>query len=119
MERFIKYAAIVIVVVIIKGYFGKPDSSGGDGLVPQTARTPTIYNIPQKAIPVTSAAKILPELELPKLEMPKITPPVAPNIDSLKALIIPAEAPNIDSLKAEIEATQFRLPELKISQVTE
>lgn len=104
MERFIKYAAIIIVVVIIKGYFGKPDSSGGDGLVPQTYRTPTIYNIPQKAIPVTSAAKILPELELPKLEMPKITPPVAPNIDSLKA---------------EIEATQFRLPELKISQVTE
>ena len=109
MERFIKYAAIIIVVVIIKGYFGKPDSSGGDGLVPQTYRTPTIYNIPQKTIPVTSAAKILPELELPelelpKLEMPKITPPVAPNIDSLKA---------------EIEATQFRLPELKISQVTE
>ncbi len=119
MERFIKYAAIIIVVVIIKGYFGKPDSSGGDGLVPQTYRTPTIYNIPQKAIPVTSAAKILPELELPKLEMPKITPPVAPNIDSLKALITPPVAPNIDSLKAEIEATQFRLPELKISQVTE
>ncbi|MBO5217257.1 MAG: hypothetical protein J6B41_05880 [Alistipes sp.] len=109
MERFIKYAAIIIVVVIIKGYFGKPDSSGGDGLVPQTYRTPTIYNIPQKAIPVTSAAKILPELELPKLEMPKLEMPK----------ITPPVAPNIDSLKAEIEATQFRLPELKISQVTE
>lgn len=114
MERFIKYAAIVIVVVIIKGYFGKPDSSGGDGIVPQTYRTPTIYNIPQKAIPVTSAAKILPELELPELELPELE---LPKLEMPK--ITPPVAPNIDSLKAEIEATQFRLPELKISQVTE
>lgn len=124
MERFFHYAAIILAVAVIKACLGESDN--GSGITPQSFRTPTIYNMSSLPPAAISPATPLPKLEIvetPKLEMPRIELPKLPpkfEIAELPA-IVPPKAPNIDSLAAEIEATQFRLPELslKISQATE
>lgn len=107
MERFIKYVAIILAVAVVKAYFGESD--GGDRVVPQKPRTPTIYNMPA----TISVAKPLPKLELPEIAIPKM-----PQMPELRKLEPPTPV-DIDSLKAEIEATQFRLPELNLTKLSE
>lgn len=119
MERFFHYAAIILAVAVIKACLGESDN--GSGITPQSFRTPTIYNMPSLPPAAISPSTPLPKLEIvemPKIELPKLPPKL--EIAELPA-IVPPKAPNIDSLSAEIEATQFRLPELslKISEATE
>lgn len=110
MERFIKYVAIILAVAVVKAYFGGTD--GGDRVVPQKPRTPTIYNMPA----TISVAKPLPKLELPEIAIPKMSEmPKMPELPKLE----PPTPVDIDSLKAEIEATQFRLPELSLTKLSE
>lgn len=113
MERFIKYVAIILAVAVVKAYFGETD--GGDRVVPQKPRTPTIYNMPA----TISVAKPLPKLELPEIAIPKMSEmPKMPKMSELPKLEPPTPV-DIDSLKAEIEATQFRLPELNLTKLSE
>ena len=110
MERFIKYVAIILAVAVVKAYFGGTD--GGDRVVHQKPRTPTIYNMPA----TISVAKPLPKLELPEIAIPKMSEmPKMPELPKLE----PPTPVDIDSLKAEIEATQFRLPELNLTKLSE
>lgn len=116
MERFIKYVAIILAVAVVKAYFGETD--GGDRVVHQKPRTPTIYNMPA----TISVAKPLPKLELPEIAIPKLSEmprvPKMPQMSELPKLEPPTPV-DIDSLKAEIEATQFRLPELNLTKLSE